>query len=100
MEPIDAGKVKDKDHDKQDLTLQVFAPRKTEPREFVWPKTTKVADAAEEAAKKFGYTGSNAGLQLLQSDGTARMLDNNKTLIAEHLKDGDQLEVTSTGGGV
>lgn len=100
MEKIDADKVKNKDNDKQELMLRVFAPRATDPREFVWVKSMKVADAAQEAASKFGYTGTNVGLQLLQPDGTARMLDGNKTLVAEHLKDGDELEISSTGGGV
>lgn len=100
METADTAKPKDKEHEKQELTLRVFAPRKTTPREFVWAKTMHVADAALEAAAAFGYTGANVGLQLLQSDGTARMLDNSKTLVAEHLKDGDELEVSSTGGGV
>lgn len=100
METIDAAKGKGKDHDKQELTLRVFAPRTTTPREFVWAKTMHVADAARDASTAFGYTGANAALQLLAPDGTARMLDNNKTLIAEHLKDGDELEVNSTGGGV
>jgi hypothetical protein len=100
MEPIDIAKVQGGNHDKQELTLRVFAPREADPREFVWRKTTKVGDAAREAATTFGYTGANPGLQLLQPDGTARMLDNNKTLVAEHLKDGDELEISSTGGGV
>lgn len=100
METIGSAKAQDGNHDKQELTLRVFAPRKADPREFVWRKTTKVGDAAREAATAFGYSGANPGLQLLQADGTARMLDNNKTLVAEHLKDGDELEISSTGGGV
>lgn len=100
METIDTAKVKDRDQDKQELTLRIFAPRKADPREFVWRKTTKVADAAREAAAAFGYTGANPALQLLEPDDTARMLDNNKTLVAEGLKDGDELEISSTGGGV
>lgn len=100
MESIDTATGKAGDRDKQELTLRVFAPRTTEPRVFVWRKTMKIADAANEAAAAFGYTGTNVGLALLQADGTARMLDNNKPLVAEHLKDGDELEISSTGGGV
>lgn len=100
METVDTIKAKDKDRDKQELTLRVFAPRATEPREFTWPQTMKVGDAAREAAATFGYTGANPGLQLLQPGDTARMLDNNKPLVAERLKDGDELEISSTGGGV
>lgn len=94
MEVVDKGK----DTDKQELTLRVYAPRAPEPKTFTWPKTTKVGDAARTAAKEFGYAGGNPGLQLLGP--TPRPLDNNKTLVAEHLKDGDELEIIDTGGGV
>jgi hypothetical protein len=33
-------------------------------------------------------------------DNPPRSLDNSKPLVAEHLKDGDELEITDTGGGV
>jgi hypothetical protein len=87
----------EQDKDK-DLTLVVHAPRAPEPQTFTWPKTMKVSDAAAAAAGAFGYTATNAELQLLGA--TVRVLDGNKTLVAEHLKDGDELEVTATGGGV
>jgi hypothetical protein len=89
---------KKKDESKKELTLSVHAPRAPEPRTFTWAKTMKVGDAARTAATAFGYTGGNPGLLLL---GTApRPLDSNKTLVAEHLNDGDELEITDTGGGV
>lgn len=85
-------------HDARDLTVVVHAPRSPEPKQFTWTKTMKVGDAAREAAIAFGYTGGNPGLQTL--DTPPRPLDNNKTLVAEHVKDGEELEITDTGGGV
>jgi hypothetical protein len=94
---IEAEK-RENDDDKKHLTLVVHAPRSPDPKTFTWAKTMKVSDAAKEAALAFGYSGVNAELQLLGKK--PRMLDGQKTLVAEHLKDGDELEVTSTGGGV
>lgn len=84
--------------EKNTLTLVVHAPRSTEPKTFDWPKTLKVRDAAQAAASAFGYAGGNPGLQTL--DDPPRQLDANKPLVAERLKDGDELEITDTGGGV
>lgn len=86
-------------HDKQELTLVVNAPRAPEPKTFTWPKTMKVGDAARTAATEFGYSGGNPGLQYLGTT-PPRPLDNSKTLVAEHLRDGDELEIIDTGGGV
>lgn len=88
----------ERDRDRQELTIIVHAPRSPEPKTFTWPKTMKVGDAARIAAEAFGYTGGNPGLQTL--DTPPRPLDSNKPLVAERLKDGDELEITDTGGGV
>ncbi len=87
-----------KDPDKQQLTLVVYSPRSPEPKTFTWAKTMKVQEAANVAAAAFGYTAGNPGLQTLTTP--ARQLDKNKTLVAEHLEDGDELEIIDTGGGV
>jgi hypothetical protein len=87
-----------KDPDKQELTLVVYSPRTPEPKTFTWSKTMKVQDAASAAAAAFGYAAGNPGLQTLATP--ARQLDKNKTLVAEHLEDGDELEIIDTGGGV
>lgn len=99
METIEKGTGGAPDHDKQELTLVVNAPRAPEPKTFIWPKTMKVGEAARTAATKFGYSGGNPGFLFLGAT-PPRPLDNNKTLVAEHLKDGDELEITDTGGGV
>lgn len=84
-------------HD-QTITVKVFAPRAPGPKTFTWRKTLKVGEAAQEAATAFGYQGGTPGLE---TDGNPpRVLDNNKTLVAEHVEDGAQLELLDTGGGV
>lgn len=84
--------------EKQTLEVTVVSPRSAEPKKFVWQKTMTVGDAAKEAAAAFGYQAGKPGLQ---TDGNPpRVLDNNKPLVAEHVKDGDQLEIVDTGGGV
>jgi len=83
---------------KQEVTVTVFSPRSPDPKTFTWRKTTKVAEAAREAATAFGYEGGNPGLQT--TDEPPRVLDNNKTLVAEHIVDGSELEIVDTGGGV
>jgi hypothetical protein len=98
MEAQEKAQLKEKDRDKQELTIVVHAPRSPQPKTFTWAKTMKVGDAAKEAATAFGYAAGNPGLQTL--DTPPRPLDNNKPLVAEHLKDGDELEITDTGGGV
>lgn len=80
----------------QDLTVSVFSPRDPDPRTFTWAKTTKVADAASEAASAFGY---EAGTPTFRN-GEGRVLDRNKPLVAEHVNDGDRLELVDIGGGV
>lgn len=98
MEAQEKANAGEKDRDKHQLTLLIHAPRSPDPKRFTWAKTMKVGDAAKEAAKAFGYAAGNPGLQTLESP--PRLLDNNKPLVAEHLKDGDELEITDTGGGV
>jgi hypothetical protein len=79
-----------------ELVVEVFSPRYPEPRKFEWPKSLRVGEAAEEAAKAFGY---EAGTPTLQTkDG--RVLDREKTLLEAGVRDFDQLELTDHGGGV
>jgi hypothetical protein len=98
MDKVEEEQEKDNAHDKKEITLIVNAPRAPEPKTFTWPKTMQVSEAATLAATAFGYSSTNAELQLLGKK--PRVLDAGKTLAAEHLKDGDELEETSTGGGV
>lgn len=80
----------------QQVTVRVFAPRSPQPREFTWRKTIKVGDAADEAARAFGYESGTPTFQNEQE----RVLDRNKPLVAENVGDGDTLELVDSGGGV
>ena len=44
------------DHGPPTISVTVFAPGFTEPKQFTWPKTKKVGEAAAEAAVAFGIT--------------------------------------------
>lgn len=87
---------RDKDGDKQQLDVLVFSPRDpADRRPFSWSKHLTVGEAAAEAAAAFGYSG---GQPTLAEDG--KPLDRAKQLVAEHIKDGDLLEIVDAGGGV
>src|SRR5947208_1023572 len=82
--------------DKQSLEVLVFSPRNaSDRRDFTWSKHLTVGEAATEAAATFGYSG---GQPTLAKDG--KPLDRQKQLVAEHIKDGDVLELIDAGGGV
>jgi hypothetical protein len=79
------------------LTVSVSAPRDPDPRQFTFKKNTIVGEAAQLVAEAFGYSGG--GTPTFQNvDG--EILDRNKTLAAEHVRDGDELELVDIGGGV
>lgn len=82
--------------DKQNLDVKVFAPRNpSDLRPFSWSKHLTVGEAAAEAAAAFGYSG---GQPTLAKDG--KPLDRGKQLVAEHVRDGDVLELVDVAGGV
>jgi hypothetical protein len=82
--------------EKQDLEVLVFSPRNpSDRRDFTWSKHLTVGEAAAEAAVAFGYSG---GQPTLAKDN--KPLDRTKQLVAEHIKDGDVLELIDAGGGV
>jgi hypothetical protein len=79
----------------REITVTVRAPRAREPKEFTWDKTTKIGDAAKEAAEAFGYAGGTPTFQKGEE-----ILDRNKPLVAEKIEDGDVLDLVDAGGGV
>ena len=81
--------------EKRQITVIVRAPRALEPKTFTWDKTTKVGDAASEAARAFEYAGGTPTFQ--KGDD---ILDRNKPLVAERVEDGDILDLVDAGGGV
>ena len=79
-----------------DLTIEVRAPRDPDPKKFVWPKSTLVGTAADEAAKEFGY---EAGTHSFRNKEKV-VLPRDKTLFEADVHDFDTLTLTNTGGGV
>ncbi len=55
-----------------------------------------MGEAAEQAAAAFGIQG---WLPLLQNEAD-KVLDRDKALVAEGVRDGDKLELVDAGGGV
>ena len=83
--------------DRNTVTVTVFAPRNAESREFTFPKTMKVSEAARTAADAFGYAaGGNPTFETADNE----VLDRNKPLVAANVRDGDKLELVDAGGGV
>jgi hypothetical protein len=79
----------------REITVTVRAPRELASRTFTWPKTTKVGEAAKEAAAAFGYAAGTPTFQKGED-----ILDRNKPLVAEKVEDGDVLDLVDAGGGV
>lgn len=84
------------DRGKDEFAVTVFSPRTPDPRQYKWPKNRVVGEAAREAANDFGQTGGTPGFQ----NSEKRILDNSKRLVAEGVRDGDELELVDTTGGV
>jgi hypothetical protein len=83
-------------HGPPTITVKVFQPNSTEPTEFTFSKTDKVGDAAGTAAQQLGFQGQLVTFQ----DKNDRVLDRDKPLVAEHVEEGDELELVDIGGGV
>lgn len=77
------------------ILVKVLAPRDPEPRDFTFEKTMRVGDAARVAADAFGYVGGNPTF----AKGNV-VLDRDKPLVAEGVRDHDELELVDAGGGV
>ncbi len=85
-----------KHHEEKLLHVTVFSPRTPEPRHYTWEPSLLVGEAARQAATDFGHTGGTPGFQNREQ----RVLDNQKSLRAEGVRNGDQLELIDTTGGV
>jgi hypothetical protein len=93
MAQVNARDLQDKD--KQLLQVTVSVPRATEPKTFEWSKHLSVGEAADQAAAAFGYSGGTPSLA--KGD---EVLDRSKQLVAAGVRDGDELDLVDTGGGV
>lgn len=80
------------------ITVTVHVPSDPTPREFTWPKTMKVGDAADEAAAAFGISESAEAPTFQIASGA--VLDRQKPLVAEGVEAGAVLDLVSAGGGV
>jgi hypothetical protein len=82
--------------EKRTFEVLVYAPRNpSDRRPYSFDKHLTVGEAAKQVAPDFGYVG---GQPKFAHDG--RPLDRNKQLVAEHIHDGDVLELVDGGGGV
>ena len=79
-----------------ELHIIVRAPKDPEPKEFAFPPTEAVGQAANFAATQFGYTTSNFSF-MTESD---EVLNRDLTLAAADVKDGMKLTLVDLGGGV
>jgi hypothetical protein len=77
------------------VTVTVFAPSHVKPKHFTWPVTLKVGVAAAEAAKEFKVDIESPTFQKGE-----KVLDREQTLEAAGVKEHDELELVSAGGGV
>ena len=79
-----------------ELIVEVYSPRIPTPEKFTWPKSILVGEAANQAAKKFGY---EAGSPTFMNE-EGKVLNRDISLFEAGVKDFDKLELTDTGGGV
>jgi len=77
------------------ITVTVFVPGETESRTFEFEKHSRVGEAARVAATAFGFSGGDPTFAKGKD-----VLDRQKQLVAEGVRDGDALELIDTGGGV
>lgn len=81
-----------------EITVEVFHPTEHEPITKSWSWTTKVGDAATEAAGEFDEFANVDSATFRNEDG--EILKREKTLRAAGVEDGDELELVDTTGGV
>jgi hypothetical protein len=93
---MEAKKPKPEEHGPPDVTVSVVAPRDPEPKNFTWAKTMRVGEAAALAAAAFGYEPGTPSFVNSEDE----VLDRDKPLVAEGVRDGDRLELVDVGGGV
>jgi hypothetical protein len=82
-------------HGVPEITVKVFAPSHVEPKQFTWLQTKKVGEAAAQAAAAFKIDVESPTFQKGEE-----VLDRNRTLVGDHVKDHETLELVSAGGGV
>lgn len=96
MSHTDVAEIQEHERHGSNLHLSIIAPREPKPRKMTFEKNTRVGEAAREAGRAFGYVGGNPTFQNAKDE----ILDRNKTLAGEHVRDGDTLRYVDVGGGV
>lgn len=94
--PAEKSKPEKPGGDGSTLEVTAFSPRHPDPLPFSFPNNMKVEEAAQLVAGKFGYAPGTPTFK--NADGET--LDRDKPLRAEHVRDGDVLELLDVGGGV
>jgi hypothetical protein len=78
------------------LEVTVFSPRHPDPVPFSFPNGMRVGEAAQLVAEQFGYAQGTPTFK----NAAGEILDRDMPLRAEHVRDGDVLELVDVGGGV
>lgn len=78
------------------LEVTVFSPRHPDPVAFSFANAVTVGDAAQVVATSFGYAPGTPTFK----NAAGEVLDRDKPLRGEHVRDGDVLELVDVGGGV
>lgn len=78
------------------LEVTVFSPRHPDPAPFSFPNAMTVGEAAQIVADAFGYAPGTPTFK----NAAGEVLDRDKPLRGEHVRDGDALEFVDVGGGV
>lgn len=97
MHATETETAKGGEHDDEDLELNVIWA--DDDVELKTRKTAKVSDLIALAVSKLHLAPSDKYDLALPSK-PGEPLDHNRTLVSYHLKDGDELLLTATGGGV
>lgn len=91
-----APESKEKNSDKNTLTLTVGTPKGSFTAEF--PKTTKVSEIIEAAISKMGLDGAADAFEVFHGDKELKPIE--RPLVSFGLKDGDTLLIAAIGSGV
>ena len=80
------------------ITVLVFSPNHTEPKRFTWKTEYTVGRAAIEAAEAFGIRVGETKPTFRNQAG--ELLDITASLAEAGVREGDKLELVTSGGGV
>jgi hypothetical protein len=85
-----------KEHGPPTISVIVFVQGSLEGKHYTWTQTMKVGEAADQVAADAGFPADPTFTFQLGKE----VLDRKKPLIAAGVRNGDELQLTSIGGGV